>query len=138
MRVFFDSSALAKRYVVEAGTDRVLELGATADEVIVCVLCVPEVISAFNRLRRERKLDDDQYGHLKHELAADIAEASVIDLAPQVLATAVTCLERFPTRSLDALHVACAARCGCDLFVSADARQSAAAEGFGLQVETVG
>ena len=49
MRIALDSSALAKRYVSESGTPRVLELCAQATEVVVSVLCVPEILSGLNR-----------------------------------------------------------------------------------------
>lgn len=53
---FFDSSALVKRYVQEAGTQRVQELAASAVIFVSRVTWV-EVLSAFARLSRERKAD---------------------------------------------------------------------------------
>ena len=40
MRLFLDSSALAKRYVLENGSDRVVELCREADEVVLSSLLV--------------------------------------------------------------------------------------------------
>ena len=54
MRVFFDPSALAKRYVDEAGAAEVLDWCDRAGELALAVTAVPELISAFSRLRRER------------------------------------------------------------------------------------
>ena len=61
MKVFFDSSALVHRYVPERGTEAVLELCRQATELGVSVICLPEIISALNRLRREKKLGDAGY-----------------------------------------------------------------------------
>lgn len=135
MRLFLDSSALAKRYVRESGTDMVQALLSAADEVILSVLAVPELISAFNRLRREKKISRKQYLSLKNNLAGDIAQATVIDLTPAVIEHAVRSLEEFPLRTLDALHIGAAITSSADLFVSADLRQCESARALHLKVE---
>ena len=61
MRVFFDSSAFAKRYISEPGTDKVLAWCDQATEIGLSAIALPEIISAFCRLRREGKVDDTQY-----------------------------------------------------------------------------
>lgn len=138
MRIFLDSSALAKRYVEEPGTEQVLRLCQRADEVILSSLCVPEIISGFNRLRREKKLSPARYRSLKHDLAADVEEATIIDLTPLVIDRTIACLERVPLRALDAVHLASAIESMCDLFLTADRKQEQAAVQCGLTVEAVG
>jgi len=56
MKTFLDSSAFAKRFVDETGSDKVEETCAQASELGLSVICVPEIISALNRRRRERSL----------------------------------------------------------------------------------
>ncbi|MEK7389101.1 MAG: type II toxin-antitoxin system VapC family toxin [Elusimicrobiota bacterium] len=138
MRIFLDSSSLAKRYIIEPGTDQVLGRCGQADEVVLSVLCVPEIISALNRLRRENKLSKPRYRRLKRDFAADLAQATIIDLTSSVMDRVVFCLERSSLRALDAIHVASAMEAGCDLFISADRRQCEAAAGLRLKVEIVG
>ncbi len=135
MNVFLDSSALAKRYIEETGSDRVQEILAAASSLGVSVLSLSEVISALCRRRRERKLSPPQYATAKQALLADIADASVIYVTDKVVARAVEALERWPLRSSDSLHLASAVEWAADLFVSADHRQCRAARGCGLQVE---
>ena len=60
MRVFFDSSAFIKRYVQEAGTDTVIGWCDRATEIGLSGIALPEIISAFCRLRREGKVDDSK------------------------------------------------------------------------------
>ena len=50
MRVCFDSSAFAKRYINEPGTAEVLAWCDRADELVLSVIALPEMISAFCRL----------------------------------------------------------------------------------------
>lgn len=137
MRVFFDSSALAKRYVNEAGTAEVLEWCDKATELALSVIAVPELISAFRRLVREGRLTETQYARLKADLLADLVDALVCETSPQVVQRAIDALEAESIRGMDAVHVGSALVCGADVFVSADARQCAAAEHFGLRVITV-
>ncbi len=137
MRLFFDTSALAKRYIAEPGTETVLERCREAREVILSVICAPELISTFNRLRREHKLSDEQYRTMKKDIAADLVQATIVPLTEAVLEKTIAALQKAPLRTLDALHVAAALESSSDLFVSADRRQCKAAREMGLNVEEI-
>ena len=137
MNVFLDSSVMAKRYVEEPGSARVEEILQAATSLGVSMICVPEVVSALCRRRRERKLTPLQYRKAKAALLEDLKDASVINVTDEVVARAVELLERWQLRSSDSLHVAAAAEWGSDLFVSADDRQCAAARAYGLRVEAL-
>jgi predicted nucleic acid-binding protein len=135
VKLFLDSSALAKRYIEEAGSDRVDELLAHASALGISVLALPEVTSALCRRRREEALTAKQYGAAKTALVADVEDAEIVNLTDSVLASAVRLLEESPLRAADALHVACAREWGAGLFVSSDGRQCTAARAVGLEVE---
>jgi len=137
MRIFFDSSAFAKRYVSEEGTDAVVQWCDRAAEIALSGIALPELISAFCRLRRESKISEAQYQQLKDSLLADIEDAAICDLTPIVLAHSIASLERNTLRGMDAIHIGSAVAMQADLFVSADARQCAAAAAAGLQVAAV-
>jgi predicted nucleic acid-binding protein len=137
MRIFFDSSAFAKRYVSEEGTDAVVQWCNRAAEIALSGIALPELISAFCRLRRESKISEAQYQQLKDSLLADIEDAAICDLTPIVLAHSIASLERNKLRGMDAIHIGSAVAMQADLFVSADARQCAAAAAVGLEVAAV-
>lgn len=137
MRVFFDTSAFAKRYVSEAGTDAVLEWCDRATEIGLSGIALPEIISAFCRLRREARITDLQYRQLKTLLLADIEDAALCDLTPAVLAQAVSSLETNVLRGMDAIHIGSAVALKVDVFVSSDKRQLDAAARAGLRVVEV-
>ena len=137
MRIFFDSSAFAKRYVSEEGTDAVVQWCDRAAEIALSGIALPELISAFCRLRRESKISEAQYQQLKDSFLADIEDAAICDLTPIVLAHSIASLERNTLRGMDAIHSGSAVAMQADLFVSADARQCAAAVAAGLQVAAV-
>jgi predicted nucleic acid-binding protein len=137
VKTFFDSSAFAKRYVEEPGSQAVETLCTAATELALSVVCIPEIISALNRRVRERSLSARQYEAAKDNLSEDIRDVAVINLTPDVISTCTAILEASPVRAMDALHVACAVQWGAELFVSADKRQVSAAKRAGLQARLV-
>jgi uncharacterized protein len=134
MKVFFDTSALTKRYVEEEGSERVRDLCSSADALAVSVLAVPELISTLCRLVREGRLSSEDYRSLKSAVRTDLSDADLCDLSQDTFDHAIRCLESHPLRALDALHVGSALVYQPDLFVSADRRQVEAADREGLAV----
>jgi len=137
MRVFFDSSAFVKRYVREEGTDVVLSWCDQATELCLSGIALPEIVSAFCRLLRENLVSPVQYRHLKTMLMADISDAAICDLTPEVIRHSMISLEKNVLRGMDAIHLGSALALNVDLFVSADARQCDAATQAGLRVVLV-
>jgi uncharacterized protein len=138
MLVFFDSSAFVKRYIREPGTDEVLDWCERATEIGLAGIALPEIVSAFCRLRRESLVSVDQYGLLKSSLLADIEDATLCDLAPTVMAQTVLALENNTLRAMAAIHIGSAVILKADVFISADRRQCEAAVQVGLRVVSLG
>jgi predicted nucleic acid-binding protein len=137
VRLYFDSSAFAKRYIQESGSDAVIDWCDRATELAIAGIALPEIISAFCRLRREGKLGDGQYRQLKAALFADIDDIAICDPTPEVILAAIECLETNILRGMDAIHIGCALEWRAEVFISADSRQCEAAERAGLKVEMV-
>lgn len=137
MLVFFDSSAFVKRYVSEAGTEAVLRWCDQATHIGLSAIVLPEIVSAFCRLRREGRIDEKQYLQLKTLLLLDIEDATLCDLTPAVLARSITSLETNVLRGMDAIHIGSALALQADVFISADQRQRDAAARAGVRVEAV-
>ena len=102
------------------------------------MLCIPELISGLNRLRRERVLSSRKYEAVKRDLIGDLAQATIAQIAPPLISRTVEILERTELRALDAIHVATALDYECDLFVSADLKQCRAGRKMGLNIERIG
>jgi predicted nucleic acid-binding protein len=137
MKVFLDSSSLAKRYIMEAGSDIVDAILSEAREVAVSLIAPPEIISALNRLRRHNLISALQYGRAKKALFKDIEDMSICNMTVPVVEKAIGLIEVYPLKTLDALHVACALEWRPDLFVSSDRRQVFAARKMGLRIRFV-
>src|SRR5262245_14279511 len=134
MKVFFDTSALTKRYVEETGSEEVRAVCAEADALGVSVLVIPELISTLCRLVREGRLSMEDYRSFKSALEADLSDADLCDLSQEAFEQTIRCLENHALRALDALHIGSALVYQPDLFVSADRRQAKAAGLEGLAV----
>ncbi len=137
MRVFFDSSSLAKRYIREKGSDEVEEILKVASEVGLSMIAPAEVLSALNRLRRQRSIAQGQCDRVKRALFSDLEDVSVVGMTNSVVAGAIGLLEEQSIKTLDAIHVASAVEWDAELFVSSDKRQLAAAAERGLRARRV-
>ncbi len=134
MKVFFDSSAFAKRYIVEPGSDKVEKICSQSTTLGVSSICIPEIISALCRLRRQSVITEDQYDIAKQALLRDIEDALICNISPSVIKQSIQILESSKVRSLDALHIACALEFEAEAFVSSDIQQLSAAQKAGLKV----
>ena len=140
---YFDTSALIKRYVDEAGRRAVLQLLRRHDCVTSALLPV-ELRSALRRRVVEATLDARQVPEILKRFATDRTFWAFVEVTSDVLATAETLVATHPLRTLDAIHVASAQLFAARIteseliFVSADARQTAAAAAVGMTTKHVG
>jgi predicted nucleic acid-binding protein len=137
MKIFFDSSALAKRYIEEMGSEKVQELCSEATLIGVSSICLPEIVSALCRLHYHSSITNEQYREAKEALLKDFEDILVCNITPAVISQAVSILETNRVRTLDALHIACALEWKAEAFATSDVRQSSAARRAGLRIVTV-
>ncbi len=138
MKLVLDSSALAKRYIQEIGSERLDFLLKDASELALCIILVPEVVSGLNRRIRDGDLDPEDYRMVRKQLLNDVRDAVILQITPSVISISLKLLENNVLRAMDALHVACAIEWKADLFVTSDKRQLAAAQNADLKTEYLG
>ncbi len=134
MKVLFDSSSFAKRYIEEKGSEKVEEICQQTTSLGVSVILVPEIISGLTRYKKESILSSQNYNLAKSKLLQDVKDAQIINLTPKVIVHSITLLENNLLRTMDALHIACALEWGAEHFVSSDKRQIKAARKTSLNV----
>jgi predicted nucleic acid-binding protein len=141
---YFDTSALAKRYVVEVGSPWVQGICAqqSGQTIYTSVLTQPEIVSALQRRVREGIFEAHQAQHLAQQVVAHMTQSyALAAITPPVVTQACVLLQRHPLRAYDALHLACALavrealeqqQLSVPVFVAADDTllAAAAAEGF--------
>jgi predicted nucleic acid-binding protein len=137
MWAYFDTSALVKRYIDEAGRREVLQLLRRHECVVSAVLPV-ELRGALRRRVMEGTLGAARVPEILKRVSADRAYWTLVDVGAEVLGVAEKLVAIHPLRTLDAIHVASAQVFAAGvsvpdlLFVSADKRQTAAAVMVGL------
>lgn len=142
MWAYFDTSALVKRYVDEAGRREVLQLLRRNECVTSAVLPV-ELRSGLRRRVADGSLERARLPVVLHHVAADRPYWTLVDVGTDVLAVAETLVATYPIRTLDAIHVASAqlfaGRVSMPglIFVSADKRQTETATAVGLAAQQI-
>ncbi|HMN23373.1 MAG: type II toxin-antitoxin system VapC family toxin [Ignavibacteriaceae bacterium] len=137
MLTFFDSSAFAKRFIEETGSDEIEKICLESDSIALSSLCFPEIISALNRRLRENDITKKEYHLIKERMIEEFESIEIINVVPEVIGKTSTLLEKNNLRTLDAIHIASALIWKAELFVSADKRQTIAAKKAGLKVKFV-
>lgn len=148
MLYYFDSSAAAKRYTQETGSDWIKQIVEAEDEHTICFsqIAVIEIAAAMSKKLRTKEIDRETYNSALALFLKDVADESYL-IAPITNATvdvAVDLTQRHPLRGYDAAHLATAiilnkATAESDnpplVFVSADALLCKAAKEENLAVE---
>ncbi len=141
-RFFFDSSALVQRYILEKGTQRVVEIVDGPDRLTVSRLAWVEVTATLVRRARAGDLAADALAEILHLLEDELrTRFDVIELGPAAMTRSVDLVRAHVLRAADGIQLACAllAQGGPReddefVFVSSDAELNTAAERDGLTV----
>jgi len=136
--MYFDASALVKRYGREPGSVRVVSL-LRRSRLLSSAIAPLEILSALFRRRSAGQFGDRDLRAAVTRMVADRARWELIGLTSLVLDRAEALMSERRLLPLDAVHMASALafheETGSRLrFVTADPRQRAAAERCGLPV----
>ncbi|MGH8261682.1 MAG: type II toxin-antitoxin system VapC family toxin [Steroidobacteraceae bacterium] len=139
VRIYVDSSALAKLYVPEAESDAVDDLLRRARDLVISDLAVTEVLSAVARRYREKALGLEQVNQIRAAVLADAGSGSFdcLGLSPAIHRRAEQLLltvGAVALRTLDGLHIALALSCAATHVLTFDRRMREAAMQAGLNV----
>lgn len=104
---FFDASGLVKKYVRETDSARVRRL-LRSGEVALSRLSEVEVVSAFARLARDEAISVAQRDRAAAAFVSDLKAWHVIELTPDVMATARRLLMQHDLRAGDAVQLSAA------------------------------
>jgi predicted nucleic acid-binding protein len=130
---YLDTSALVKRFVEEAGSDRVDALVAGGEPVATARVAYAEAHAAFARRWRERSIGERDFLRLRRDFDRDWRGWLRLDVTEEILRRVRDLVRRHPLRGYDAVHLAAALELAGEtaapvVFVTADERLRAAAE----------
>lgn len=106
--LYLDTSALAKAYITEAGTQRVLRAVADAAVVVTASLSVAELGSVLGRQLRDRLLTPAQVAEIRARFAQDSTSYFFVELSRALSDTAADLALAHELRGADAVHIASA------------------------------
>lgn len=134
---YFDTSALLKRYVREIGSRDVRRL-LQSRVIVSSALLHVEALAAVRRRLLEGRLSARSANRVCRRIDADVGFWWLAPVSEEVLSRARVLILGSAARTLDAIHVACAALLVAEglamPFVTADRRQAEVARGIGLEV----
>ncbi len=138
---YLDTSALAKRYVHEPGSDSVRAV-CRRGRIVVARITFAELLAAIARACRDGVITEPQRGTLFARIDEDFADFTIIEIRPALLREVPGLVVRHPLRGYDAVQLAAAlavrAQGGSTQFWSADAQLANAARAEGLRTKIPG
>ena len=134
MRIFLDTSALAKRYVQEPGSGELAELlTSITSEIFISTLAFVEFTSAMGRKLRNKEIAEAKVGEAIKELEEDWYEVfAKIPLEDTLAETAAAIALEHSLKGADAVHLASAKAIGAELFVASDEKLIRVAKKMGM------
>lgn len=144
--LFFDSSALIKRYIPEPGTGWVRsQMRPGTAIILVAAITQVEVVSGVMRRKRDGHISQQTARALRVLVDLHLSrEYMVVGLNPSIIQQAEDALEKYALRAYDSIQLASAIESNTRLlaaglapltFISADNRLLTAAHSEGLAVD---
>ncbi|QNI66386.1 type II toxin-antitoxin system VapC family toxin [Synechococcus sp. BMK-MC-1] len=138
-RAYLDTSALAKWYMNEVGSESFVDFLQRLGSAVISSLTVMEMRSLLSRRRRMGDLSVELESLLFAALLSDIDRGWLLQVpvGDARFAEATNLIARYPDhplRTLDALHLTVAADLGVSVLATADRVMANAAASMGFQV----
>jgi uncharacterized protein len=140
--VYLDTSSLAKRYIVEKGSnvvDKVYgESEAGSLRVTFSIWNIGEAVGVFDRYRVRGLISDAEFKRARHDLVSEslkmsrLESLSILPMTSSALAASWSLVSKHHIYVADALQISSSKEAGAEIFLGADRRllEAAAAEGL--------
>jgi len=106
--IYFDSSAMVKRYLDEEGSYKVNKMLDETSVVATSILTYPEILSAFIRKQRMRDIPKDAYAKASTALESEWSYFFIIQFSDQLYPAIRRIIERYGLKAADSIHLASA------------------------------
>ena len=104
--LFFDTSALLKRFLNEEGSKQVTSLFEKVKVIVVSPITHIECVSTFKRLLHTHEIDSQTFHHLCDEIAIDFSSYITVKLDDDLKQVALHTLEKYPLKAADTIQLA--------------------------------
>jgi len=106
--IYFDSSALVKRYLREVGSESVNAILLSKQTVATSKLAYPEILSAFMRKHRSGKLAQKPLRSVIDQFESDWKYFFIIEFHDDLFPAIKALVEKYPLKGADSLHLSSA------------------------------
>ncbi|MGH9460777.1 MAG: type II toxin-antitoxin system VapC family toxin [Vicinamibacteria bacterium] len=106
--IYLDTSALVKRFVAEAASDRIRRLIVAEASVATSKIAYAEIYSGLTRKWRENDLSKSDHALACRQFEMDWEAYVRVELHDEILVLSRDLIQRHPLRGFDAVHVASA------------------------------
>jgi uncharacterized protein len=106
--IYFDTSALVKRFVNEKGSDLVQSLVQGANAIATAKIAYTEIYAGLTRKLREGNLSKARYTVACRQFESDWRAYVRVELIDDILLLARDLIQRHPLKGFDAVHLASA------------------------------
>ena len=140
--IYFDTSALVKRFVNETGSHLVQSLVQGANAVATAKIAYAEIYAGLTRKLRDGNLSKPRYTVACRQFESDWGAYVRVELTDELLLMARDLIQRHPLKGFDAVHLASALQLKTALdeeirFAAADKNLLKAAQGEELEAINV-
>jgi predicted nucleic acid-binding protein len=108
MILYMDTSALVKRYISEAGSDKVVDWMTAADFIGTSLITRVELVSALTRAIRGNRLPAQDIQEALDDFRADWFSFQHVNIDEALIERADSLASKYGLRGYDAVHLACA------------------------------
>lgn len=104
--IYFDTSALVKKYVLEPGSDQIGSHYARAEMVGTALITSPEMASALSRAVRMDKITADEASQSWRAFTKDYDMMYLVDISQPLISRTSTLVWEYGLRGYEAVHLA--------------------------------
>jgi predicted nucleic acid-binding protein len=106
--IYFDSSALVKRYVEEQGSDKIDALLRDTPTPVTSRLAYPEILAALTRRHRGGHIAVSAFERVKRQFRTDWESLAVIEMRVEVLRFVDRLIDKHALKGADSIHLSTA------------------------------
>jgi predicted nucleic acid-binding protein len=102
--IYFDSSALVKRYIEEAGSKEINKLLQSSEKAVTSRLAYPEILSAITRRHRAGDIESPDCERIKREFRVDWGYYTIIEVHSELFNIIDKLIDKHALRGADCIH----------------------------------
>jgi len=123
MKIFIDTSSLVKKYNLEKGTEKVLEIFQKATEVYISHITYLETLNTLTRRYHQKEITKINLTETIKQLNNDFSFFSVVPWNETAQNACIKLINNYQLKTLDTIQLGSAIQSSPQLFITSDKQQ---------------